>query len=215
VPEGADMLRLGPEDERRVWDSPGERRHGGERPRPAWDEPESGARRGRSGGGGGGRRRPRRHIPSRGRCSPLSLSTDAMRCELAATRRAYGRFIGEGQVESKSWASSSPPKISSSTIYVHSLTLLAYFSWKLMTHFALKSLWSIFTMDIFGFSTASQFVFTPFFYRFFLSPFVRMLGIVGFFICFFPLWFFFRGRLRSGSMYLDGCLHYPPLALNI
>jgi hypothetical protein len=144
-----------------------------------------------------------------------SLSTDAMRCELAATRRAYGRFIGEGQVESKSWASSSPPKISSSTIYVHSLTLLAYFSWKLMTHFALKSLWSIFTMDIFGFSTASQFVFTPFFYRFFLSPFVRMLGIVGFFICFFPLWFFFRGRLRSGSMYLDGCLHYPPLALNI
>jgi hypothetical protein len=76
VPKGAVMMGLGPEDERRVWDSPGERRHGEERPRPAWDKPESCARRGRSGGGG---RRPRRHVPSRGRCSPLSLSTDAMR----------------------------------------------------------------------------------------------------------------------------------------
>jgi hypothetical protein len=45
-------------------------------------------------------------------------------------------------------------------------------------YFALKSWWSIFTMDRFGFSTVRQFVFTPFFYRFFLSPLVRMVEIL-------------------------------------
>jgi hypothetical protein len=71
MPEEA-MVGLGPEDERGARDSPGERRSGEERPRPARDEPESGAR-----GSGGGGRRPRRHV--RLSQSLLSSVCDSMR----------------------------------------------------------------------------------------------------------------------------------------
>jgi hypothetical protein len=73
MPEGA-MVGMGPEDERGARDSPGERRRGEERPRPAMDEPESGAW-----GSGGGGRRPRRHVPLSVSQSLLSSVFDSMR----------------------------------------------------------------------------------------------------------------------------------------
>lgn len=87
MPEGA-MVELGLEDKQGVGDSPGERRDGEERPRPAGDGPESGAR----GGGGGGGRRPRCHVPF-SQCSAATLlSLKQIRCD--ASRR---RLRDDGQ----------------------------------------------------------------------------------------------------------------------
>jgi hypothetical protein len=90
MPEGA-MVGMGPEDERGARDSPGERRRGEERPRPAMDDPN------RVPGGAAAEVDDHDAMSlsrSRSRCSPLY----SIRCELAAMEMSGG-LVGQGQVD--------------------------------------------------------------------------------------------------------------------